>query len=163
MNVERIEAPPREPSADLDERALLARLRALHEAGRLRVAVDRSKLSHMDFPLALEADSNRWAYAIVIATGLVWWRFGTVPGLVGAALGFLLYQIVGRRWVAARLERRVHERGLAELEIWRRLWRFGGVILSDPATGDTCRGPDGRWMAFIRQRNEGPEDEGDAP
>jgi hypothetical protein len=142
---------PIEPVAPpLDERATLARLRALHEAGRVRVTVDRRKLSHIDFPLALEADSNQWVYAIVILAGLVWWRFGTVPGAAAAVAGFFVYQFVGRPLVARRLERRIHARGLTEIDSWRKLWQFGGVILTDAATGETCQGPDGRWMGFVQ-------------
>ncbi|HEV2676558.1 MAG TPA: hypothetical protein VGV37_18675 [Aliidongia sp.] len=145
-----IEPPPAlAPTAPQDERAILARLRTLHETAQIRVAIDRKKLSHMDFPLALEADGNRWAYAIVILVGLVWWHFGLVPGLTGAVVGFLIYQTIGQRWVAHRLERRVHDRGLGELDNWRKLWRFGGVILTDPTTGETCQGPEGRWMGFV--------------
>ncbi|GGF16289.1 hypothetical protein GCM10011611_22580 [Aliidongia dinghuensis] len=136
--------------ASLDERALLGRLAALEAAGRIRLAADRRKLSHIDFPLALEADSNQWVYAVVIVAGLVWWRFGTPPGLAAAVAGFLVYQSVGRRVIARRLERRIRTRGLSELETWRKLWRFGGVILTNPATGETCQGPDGRWMGFVQ-------------
>ena len=143
-------SPPGEPAAPpLDERMALAHLRALHEAGRIRISVDRRKLSHIDFPLALEADSNQWVYGIVIAAGLVWWQFGTVPGVAAAVAGFLLYQFAARPMIARRLERRIHARGLTELDSWRKLWRFGGVILTDAASGETCQGPDGRWMGFI--------------
>ena len=145
---------PAAPSPD--ERDMLARLRVLHEAARLRVAVNRAKLSHMDFPLGLEADGNRWAYAIVIVVGLVWWRFGVYPGVASAAAGFLLYQTVAQRWIARRLERRIHDRGLAEIDTWRKLWRFGGVILTDPASGETCQGPEGRWMAFVAKADQNP-------
>lgn len=146
-----IDAPPSPAvSAPQDERALLARLRALHEAARIAVTIDRRKLSHLDFPLALEADSNQWVYAIVIVAGLVWWQLGTVAGLIACATGYLLYRFVGQRWVARRLERRIHTRGLGEVDTWRKLWRFGGVILTDPATGATCQGPEGRWMGFVQ-------------
>ena len=149
-------AAPRPEPPPLDERAALARLRALHEAARLEIRVDRRKLSHIDFPLAFEADSNQWAYGIVIAVGLIWWRFGTVPGVSAAVAGYLLYHFVGRHWVARRLERRIHTRGMAEVAVWRKLWQFGGVILVDAATGRTCQGPDGRWMGFIQDIDQGP-------
>lgn len=151
-----IDSPPLPAPVAPDEREILGRLRALHETARIRVAIDRKKLSHMDFPLSLEADGNRWAYAIVILAGVIWWRFGTVPGLAAAATGFLLYQTAGRRWIASRLEQRVHTRGLAELDTWRKLWRFGGVILTDPATGATCQGPEGRWMGFVQAIDQSP-------
>jgi hypothetical protein len=149
---------PETPAAPppLDERDMLVRLRTLHEAARIGVAVNRAKLSHMDFPLGLEADGNRWAYAIVIVVGVIWWRFGVYPGVASAVAGFALYQTVAQRWIARRLERRIHDRGLAEIDTWRKLWRFGGVILTDPATGQTCQGPEGRWMAFVQQADQNP-------
>ena len=143
-------APAETAAAGPDERELLSRLRALHAAARIGVAVNRAKLSHMDFPLGLEADGNRWAYPIVLAVAAIWWFLGPYAGIAAALAGFALYQTVGRRHVARRLERRIHDRGLAEVETWRALWRFGGVILTDPATGKTCQGPEGRWMGFVQ-------------
>jgi hypothetical protein len=73
-----------------------------------------------------------------------------------AGTGFLVYQFVARPRVARRLERRIHTRGLAELDSWRKLWQFGGVILTDTATGETCQGPEGRWMGFIEAAERKP-------
>ena len=137
-----------------DERDILARLRALHEDGRIKVTVNRAKLSHMDFPLGLEADGNRWAYAIVIVVVAIWWFLGLYPGVASAIAGFALYQTVGQRYVERRLQARIHDRGLAEIDTWRKLWRFGGVVLTDPATGRTCLGPEGRWMAFVQDTDQ---------
>jgi hypothetical protein len=134
----------------LDERDLLARLRTLHETGRIGVAVNRAKLSHMDFPLGIEADGNRWAYAIVIIVVAIWWFLGIYAGVGSAVAGFLFYQTVGQRWIARRLEQRIHDKGLGDVDNWRKLWRFGGVILTDTARGETCLGPEGRWMAFVQ-------------
>lgn len=133
-----------------DERDILARLRTLHETGRITVAVNRAKLSHMDFPLGLEADGNRWAYAIVVLVVAIWWFLGIYAGVGSAIAGFALYQTVGQRYVERRLQARIHDRGLAEIDTWRKLWRFGGVVLTDPATSKTCLGPEGRWMAFVQ-------------
>ncbi|MDB5361294.1 MAG: hypothetical protein JWO51_2591 [Rhodospirillales bacterium] len=141
--------PAPQPSGP-DERDMLLRLRALHETARIRVTVNCAKLSHMDFPLGLEADGNRWAYAIVIVIVAIWWFLGPYAGIASAVAGFALYQTVGQRYVERRLQARIHDRGLGEIDIWRKLWRFGGVILTDPATAQTCQGPDGRWMDFVR-------------
>jgi len=139
-----------------DEREMLVRLRTLHENGRIKVTVNRAKLSHMDFPLGLEADGNRWAYAIVLAIIPIWWFLGTYAGIAGAVAGFALYQTVGQRHVERKLQARIHDRGLAEIDHWRKLWRFGGVILTDPATDRTCLGPEGRWMAFVQDLDQTP-------
>ena len=138
------------PPSGPDERELLGRLRVLHEAGRIKLAVNRAKLSHMDFPLGLEADGNRWAYAIVLAIIPVWWFLGTYAGIAATVVGFLIYQTLGRRYVERRLLARIEDKGLGDIDNWRKLWRFGGVILTDPAKGETCLGPEGRWMAFVQ-------------
>jgi hypothetical protein len=104
----------------------------------------------MDFPLGLEADGNRWAYAIVILVVAIWWFLGIYAGVGSAIAGFALYQTFGQRYVERRLQARIHDRGLAEIDTWRKLWRFGGVVLTDRATGKTCLGPEGRWMAFVQ-------------
>ncbi len=149
-------APPENPRPAVvpptgpDERDLLVRLRALHEAGRIKVTVNRAKLSHMDFPLGLEADGNRWAYAIVLAIVAIWWFLGMYAGIASAIVGFLIYQTLGQRYVERRLLARIHDKGLGEIDNWRKLWRFGGVILTDPKTGETCLGPEGRWMGFVQ-------------
>jgi len=151
-----IKRPPAPRPTGPDEREILVRLRALHEDGRIKVTVNRAKLSHMDFPLGLEADGNRWAYAIVLAIIPIWWFLGTYAGIAGVLFGFALYQTVGQRHVERRLQARIHDRGLAEIDDWRKLWRFGGVILTDPASGRTCLGPEGRWMAFVQDMDQTP-------
>ncbi len=146
---------PPQPSGP-DEREMLARLRTFQETGRVRVTVNRKKLSHMDFPLGLEADGNRWAYAIVLIIVAVWWFLGIYPGIASAVAGFLLYQTLGQRYVERRLQARIHDKGLSDIDTWRKLWRFGGVVLTDPASGQTCLGPDGRWMGFVQAVDQTP-------
>ena len=134
----------------LSEAALLARLEAGVRDGRVRLAIDRSKLSHIDFPLALEADGNRWVYALAAATALAFWQLGPGGGAAVAAASVVVYQTLGRRDVARRLEARVRRRGLASVETWRRLWRFGGVVLTGP-DGRIWQGPEPGWMALARE------------
>jgi len=117
--------------------------------GTVRLSIDRRHLSHLDFPLALEADGNRWVYGLAALTALAFWRGGAWAGLAAGALGTAIYLTLGLRDVARRLERRVRTRGLASVELWRRLWRFGGVVLTRP-DGTTCRGPAESWMQLVR-------------
>ncbi len=132
------------------EVALLKRLDALVAAGGIALALDRGKLAHIDFPLALEADGNRWAYPLVLATVLIGWFLGLWAGIAAGLVSALCYRTLGRAYIARRLEQRIRARGLTEVETWRRLWRFGGVILTGP-DGAPCQGPDGNWMALVRQ------------
>lgn len=136
------------------ERDLLTRLDRMVQSGQVRLAIDRRKLSHLDFPMSSEADGNIWVYAMVPLTALIWWRIGSWAGLASAALSFAIYQTVGRAYVARRLDRRIRERGIKDVEAWRALWRFGGVILT-PTDGKPCQGPEGNWHAIARGAAKG--------
>ena len=139
-----VETPPE------SERELLAKLAKQVESGKLHLAVDRSKLSSLDFPLVSEADGNHWVYPLTILTAIIWWQLGTWAGLGAAAVSVALYQTLGKAYIARRLDRRVRDRGLKETDTWRLLWRFGGVILTPADGGPPVQGPDGSWFALAR-------------
>jgi hypothetical protein len=130
---------------------LLRTLRGLIADGAVRLELDLARLDHIDSPVAVEADSNIWIYGGVLASGIVFWRAGLWPGIATVAAGLTLYVTAGRAYVRRRLRRRVEERALAESELWRRLWRFGGVALVERASGSRCAAPDGNWMALVRR------------
>lgn len=132
--------------------ALLAALRRLDGEGRLEIRIDPRRLTHIDSPVASEADGNIWVYAfLALAVGLWLWR-GLVPGLAALAAGVVVYLTLGRIYVHRRVERRVREKALGSVETWRQLWRFPGLTLKAkdrPGLAD-CASPDGNWMAFVR-------------
>jgi hypothetical protein len=130
---------------------LFRELRLLVARGTLRLELDFARLDHIDSPVAVEADSNIWVYALILACAAIFWQVGTWPGIAAIAVSLALYSTVGRRYVRRRLASRVHERALADGEVWRRLWRFGGVALIDDE-GGRCAAPDGNWMALVRRR-----------
>jgi hypothetical protein len=133
--------------------ALLAALRRLEGEGRLVLRIEPGLLTHMDSPVASEADGNIWVYGFLAAAGALWlWR-GAVPGLVAFGVGLAVYLTLGRRYMHRRIERRVREQALASLDTWRKLWRFRGLTLSArdrPGLAD-CASPDGNWMGFVRE------------
>ena len=137
------------------EREMLTRLDQLVQAGTLRLTVDRSKLSHMDFPLGLEADGNIWVYGMMAATAVIWWRLGSWAGLAAAIVSFLAYQTLGKAYVARRLDRRIRDKALKDVDSWRALWRFGGVILTPATGGPPCQGPAGSWIGLVRAAGRG--------
>jgi hypothetical protein len=139
-----VEAPPE------SERELLAKLEKLVRSGKLVLTVDRSKLSHLDFPLSSEVDGNLWVYTMAAASAAIWWKTGLWAGLAAAAASLILYQTLGKAYIARRLDRRIRERGLRETDTWRALWRFGGVILTPAEGGPPCQGPEGSWFALAR-------------
>ena len=144
------EAGRAEPSA----RDLFLRLRALIDSGALGLELDLKRLDHMDSPVGVEADSNLWIYPGILATGLAFWFVGLYAGIAVAVAALALFLTAGRAYVRRRLVRRVHQRALQELEIWRKLWRFGGVRLVPRAGSEgkaqPCAAPEGNWMALVR-------------
>jgi hypothetical protein len=139
--------PESAPSASATDlfRALV-RLRA---EGRIAVSYDFARLGHIDCPVASEADGNIFAYAVVAIVALAWWRFGWKAALAVAAAGAAVYFSAGRYYIRRRIRHRIDERAFASLELWQRLWRFGGIALT-PAGGTPCVAPGGNWMALVR-------------
>ncbi len=139
-----------EPSAE----DLFRELRRLIARGTLRLELDIARLNHIDSPVVVEADSNAWVYGLLAVCAMIFWRTGPWPGVAAVAASLALYFTAGRRYVRRRLIRRVHERALGDGEVWRRLWRFGGVTLVEQGVeqgAERCAAPDGNWMALVRR------------
>jgi hypothetical protein len=130
------------------DRELLDRLRRLRAAGRLALELDHRRLSHIDSPVAVEAESTRWIYGGLALVAATWWFLGGAAGAAAAILGLAAYLTLGKADVRRRTARRVEERALGDVALWRRLWRFGGVALT--AEGRRCAAPEGNWMQFVR-------------
>ena len=133
------------------DRAAFLQLERLVTGGSLHLEIDRGKLTHMDFPLASEADGNLIMIPSLAACFAVFWEFGTLAGLASLAVSFALYQTLGKRFIARRIRARVLDRGLTELDVWQKLWRFGGVILATPDGSIRCQGPEQSWTQFLRE------------
>lgn len=143
------DSPPAPPES---AETLLAALRRLDGEGRLEIRIEPRHLTHIDSPVASEADGNLWIYGfLILAVALGLWR-GLVPGLAMLGLGIAVYLTAGRAYMHRRIERRVREKALASVETWRKLWRFRGLTLKakDRPGLDDCASPDGNWMAFVR-------------
>ncbi len=124
----------------------LVRLRA---EGRIALSYDFARLGHIDCPVASEADGNIFAYAVVAVVALALWRFGWKAALGVAAAGAAVYFSAGRYYIRRRIRQRIDQRAFASLEMWQRLWRFGGIAIT-PTGGTPCVAPGGNWMALVR-------------
>ena len=136
--------------------ALLARLRRLHADGRVVIDVDLKRLTHMDSPVAFEAEINRWIYGLVLLTTALWYVLGYKFGLGTAAISLALYLSLGKMNVRRRIERRVRSKAMDDEAHWRELWSFGGVTLREVVDGGRCcAAPADSWMEFVRQLSAG--------
>jgi hypothetical protein len=148
-------AAAEKPYSFASDAEYLSKLRHLVESGAVRIDADISKLKGMDSPVAYEADTERWAMAMVVLVGGVWWFFGALPAGAAAVISVLAYIFLGRRQIGATIRRRIHEKALADISIWRALWRMGGVTLVAQAphlpADVICAAPDGSWIRFVEQ------------
>jgi hypothetical protein len=139
-------AAPGESAADL-----LRALQRLHAEGKIEIRVEPKRLNHLDSPVAVEADSNIWIYGFLAVAALAGWQWGLVAAAAALGLGILVYLTLGKAYIHRRIERRVRERALSNLETWRKLWRLSGLTLVAAGQGVApCASPEGNWMGFVR-------------
>jgi hypothetical protein len=141
------EAPAPEESREALFRALVQQ----HAEGRVALTFDFKRLNHMDCPVAVEADGNIIAYAVLALTILALWLGGWWAAGATLAAGAAFYLTIGRRFVRGRIRRRIEEQALGNRELWQKLWRFGGIALVPTDDGTPCRAPEGNWMGLVRQ------------
>jgi hypothetical protein len=135
---------------DLTDLQLLAELRSLIEAGAARLEIDAGKLDHIDSPVGVSAESTRWFALLAAAIGAAAWFGGWIAAGLALAASVASWFGLVRPDVRRRIEARVRTVALFDVQMWRQLWRFGGVRLV--AAGATCVAPDGNWMQFVRDR-----------
>jgi hypothetical protein len=145
----------------MDDKDYLQLLREAIAAGRINPSLDLGKLEHVDSPISVQADSNRWIYSLIIIVSAAAWFGGLWWAGAAAAAGAATWFSVGKRWHRRRMERRFYDLSLQQTEDWKKLWRMPGVTLADPASGAECISPEGNWRAFVgavasRQAAESP-------
>ena len=150
--------PPPQPGSETDA-SLYERLCAAIDGGEVTLAFDLRRLRQGDSPVAIQADGNVWFLPSALAVVGGWlavgkytdipsWEVG-VPLLVAAVV---IHLTVARRYVERRLEKRVAVFARKDVASWRRLWKFGGVMLErGGATPARCAAPDGNWFEFARR------------
>jgi len=133
----------------MDENDLLVLLKDAIVAGRVTVGLDYKRLNHVDSPICVEADSNRWIYGIMALTlgagfGIAW-----PAGLAAMALGVVIYFVFGRDWIRRRMAARFHILALEDIAAFKKLWRLHGVTLAPASRATLCRSPNGDWRRFV--------------
>jgi hypothetical protein len=127
---------------------LLAALRALIERHVVRLEIDAAKLDHMDSPVSVQSESTRWFAVLFVACGAAFWFGGWIGGIAAVAASIALWFA----WVRPATHRRIHARvrnaATRDTQLWRSLWRFGGIRLVSGST--TCAAPNDNWMQFVR-------------
>jgi hypothetical protein len=150
-------APPAPENETADQ--LFRTLVRLRDQGRVSLRLDFKRLDQMDSPVGVEADSNIWIYSGLVLTLLAFWLGGAYWALGVAAAGIAAYYTLGRAYVRKRLGKRIEDRALKSLDLWQKLWRWGGVSLVPDSGGEACVAPKGNWLALVRSlrdRGQGP-------
>lgn len=122
--------------------------------GVVKIAIDRKQILHPHCPVAGDSIETLPVYlgALVIA-GLLFYDYN-IAGAVFVAM-ILLHVLFGRRWLDRRIHKYVTRKITASLELWDKLWKFGGVTLTAPTVLPevTCKSPDQKWRSFIERLN----------
>lgn len=132
-------------------------LRASIESGAITPILDFAKLEHMDSPISVESDTNRLAYVLIILVGGALWFWGMWAGIGVALAGVVAWFAVLRGRHRRRMEQRLRQQALNDLETWKKLWRMTGVTLINAKTGAECVSPAGNWRAFVGVLSPSPE------
>ncbi len=127
----------------------LKMLRQMIESGAITASLDLRKLEHIDSPISVQADSNRWIYALIVIVGLAAWLVGWWAAGGAAAAGAVAWFTVGKPWHRRRMVRRFYQEILRDTESFKKLWRMTGVVLTAARSGATCVSPDGNWRSFV--------------
>lgn len=137
--------------AKRSEEELLRQLRELLRAGGATLAIDARHLDKLDSPVAVQAESTRWLYALVALVALAGWWQGAIGAAGATVVATALWFGWVRRDVGRRIRIRVETQALDDASLWRKLWRHGGVRLV-PRDGAPCVAPGDNWMQFVRDR-----------
>ena len=132
----------------MEDTDYLRLIREAVSAGHIKPALDYGKLEHVDSPISVQADSNRWIYGLIVAVSAAAWFGGMWWGIGAATIGAAGWFSIGKRWHRQRMERRFYDLSLQHTEEWKKLWRMPGVALIDTRTGAECVSPAGNWRGF---------------
>ncbi|MDR3733943.1 MAG: tetratricopeptide repeat protein [Acidobacteriaceae bacterium] len=121
--------------------------------GQIRIEIDLKRINHLDCPVAGDAFSTQFLYAVLIVAGLVAWFLSWPAGIGVLVASVLAYWTRLRRVINRRTKRYVLKQIAQDGALWDRLWRFGGVSLSCPGKEHSarCDAPADDWRAFVTE------------
>lgn len=133
----------------MEDKDLLALLRAAIARGDIEVQLDIRRQHHVDSPLYRVSDSSWAVYAMMIVIAGVTYFLGWTAGLIAFACMVLTYMLAVRRMVAKLMRRRLLTEVLVKPDDFRKAWRLKGIGFRHVPTGTLCESPDGLWRGFI--------------
>ncbi|WP_157879247.1 hypothetical protein [Pararhodospirillum photometricum] len=130
---------------------LHARLRTAHDNGDIIIYTNFPHLNRGGSPVFSIGD-NIGPLLVMIMGSVACMFINLIVGLAALVVATLFYAFGVRPWIARRLRERTIRLMLANVNNWRILWRFGGIIValaSNPRIG--CAAPDSDWRAIARK------------
>lgn len=136
---------------DRKDQELHHRLVTAHDNGQVVIFTNFEHLNRGGSPVFSVFDNVGPLLFMIL--GSVALLFTSLLVGVGTLLASALFYIFAvRPWIARRLRERTVDQMLSGLPAWRRLWRFGGVVValtSNPRIG--CAAPHSDWRSLARK------------
>jgi len=136
----------------MDDQEILPLLRAAIERGDVDVSLDVKRQHHVDSPLYRDSDSSPFIYISMLLIGAATWFYGWQVGVGVFVAAAVLYMVGVRRFVAARMRKRLMDTVLTDPEQFRKAWKLKGLSFRHKASGTVCESPDGLWRSFAIER-----------
>ncbi|MBE1236846.1 hypothetical protein IHV25_04185 [Phaeovibrio sulfidiphilus] len=138
--------------ADLEDfdRNLFEHLKSAIQRGDVLVLTEFDHLNKRGAPSFSSFDNILPLLAsVLLATGVLFINLlAGVAALVGAAL---FYTFAIRPWIAYRLNLRTRDLLLTDLQSWRRVWAYGGVVIMLAGKQRVgCKAPAADWRGLAR-------------
>jgi hypothetical protein len=136
----------------VEDHDILPLLRSAIERGDVEVSLDVKRQHHVDSPLYRDSDSSPFIYLSMAVIGAAGWFYGWQAAVGVFVAASALYIVGVRRFVAARMRKRLMSAVLTDPEQFRKAWKLKGLSFRHTATGTVCESPDGLWRSFAIER-----------
>ena len=131
----------------IDQQRFAALRQAIRE-GEVRVEISRTRLSHIDCPVAADALATRALYLMVALGAVAYWQMPWQLAGVFCAAMLLFYATAGYPWVGKRMQKTALVQLLDSIALWDKMWEFGGVALYDRQGGLLAESGGPNWRVW---------------